>query len=132
MNTPLAGYTILLIDNHPYAREAMQDLLELYGADVVVAADGFSGIEMAGKVQPDLILSDYMMDDLDGLDVLKAVRENPDTASIPFVAITVSLNPAVRELFMQRGADAFLIKVDEVNHLLSTLTQVLERKSADR
>ncbi len=123
--TPLAGKTVLLVDNHPYAREAMHDLLELYGAEVVMAFDGLSGLEQARTRRPDLVLCDYMMEDMDGLEVLRTLRADATTAAIPFIAITVSMDPAIRERFLEAGADAFLIKVDDVFHLQQTIERVL-------
>ncbi len=126
---PLTGIKVLLVDNDDLAREAVQDLLELNGAEVLGAENGRSGIELACTASPDVIVCDYMMPDLDGLRVLEAIRRDPATAAIGFVAITVSTNADIRDRFMRGGADAFLVKIDDVTLLIETMLAVLRKRS---
>ncbi|MGC9502250.1 response regulator [Baaleninema sp.] len=80
---------ILIVDDEQDIREVTQIVLELEGGwEVVTASSGSEGIAAAERDRPDAILLDVMMPDMDGLETLKQLRQNPDTQSIPVLFLT--------------------------------------------
>jgi DNA-binding response OmpR family regulator len=82
------SHTILVIDDDPDICEIVQVNLEGAGYDVVVAADGASGLATARDIQPDLVILDVLMPELDGWQVLEALEKDPLTAGRPVIMLT--------------------------------------------
>jgi len=91
--------TILIIDDDENFRSLLADWLIFEGFQSIVAADGFHGIQLAKKHQPDLILCDLNMPVLDGFEVLKQLQNDIRTAPIHFFFLTSdpSLNSAIAQ-----------------------------------
>ncbi len=101
-----ASQRILVIDDEEDLAEAVQRLLECRGYQVDVATDGDRGLALAREHRPDLIVLDYELPEMDGLEVISALREDPDTRSIPVMLSTAS-RIAMADI---RKADGFLAK----------------------
>jgi len=80
--------TILVVDDDPDICEIVQVNLEGAGYDVVVASDGAAGLDAARRLQPDLIILDVLMPELDGWQVLEAIERDPDIAGRPVIMLT--------------------------------------------
>jgi CheY-like chemotaxis protein len=78
---------LVLIEDDPFFRLMMSDLLTLEGLDVTTAVDGVQALQRASDVQPDFILCHAKLPHLDGHAILKQMRENVSTAHIPFVLL---------------------------------------------
>ncbi len=122
--------TILLIEDDPDVRDNIQDLLTAEDYLVIPAADGREGLKEAHLRQPDLIICDVMMPDVNGYDVLRALRTEPDTMTIPFVFVTAKASRADQRAGMDLGADDYLIKPFTSEELLQTVRTRLERSEA--
>jgi CheY-like chemotaxis protein len=81
---------ILVIEDETFIRDNLLELLEIENFDAVGAENGSVGVDLATQEQPNLILCDVMMPELDGFGVLKALRENPATQRIAFMFLTAS------------------------------------------
>ena len=79
---------ILVVDDEVFMREATSASLKVCGFEVVKAKNGQEGLKMAASEQPDLIFLDYMMPDLDGLQVAVELGKNPVVAHIPIVMLS--------------------------------------------
>lgn len=79
---------VLLVEDEETAAEVLSMLLELDGFEVTLAANGKRAIEMLGKVNPELIITDYMMPVMDGVEMARAVRATPKYAAIPILMTT--------------------------------------------
>ena len=99
--------TVLIIDDDQVARDITQRILSKAGYRVELAASGMLGLERAKEIHPQLIVLDVMMPGMDGWQVLRGIREAPETAKIP-VLMQSMLNQ--QELGMANGADNFLVK----------------------
>ena len=84
---------ILIVDDEPMIRESLKKILEIEGYDVFEAANGRAACEIVSKILPDLILLDVNMPEMDGFEVMKVLRNNPDTSNLPVVILTST--PAV-------------------------------------
>lgn len=113
---------ILVVDDNESAREISQRTLSQAGFTVSVAASGGEAIEQACSLQPDLILLDVMMPEMDGWQVLETLRESAATQAIP-VIIQSMVNE--REMGEMMKIDAYMVKPVEREQLLATVRQVL-------
>jgi CheY-like chemotaxis protein len=102
---------ILLVDDSKFLRLATGRALTRAGYEISFAADGDEALLMAGEKLPDLILLDMMLPKMSGLDVLKALKKDPATATIPVVVLT-GLSQTNAERLRRDGAFAFLAKAD--------------------
>ena len=98
---------ILIIEDEAEIRETLQDLLELNGHTVTVAADGEEGIKRAQEL-PELILCDIGMPGLNGHQVITAVRELPQCRDIPFIFLTARADRMDQRQGMALGADDYI------------------------
>jgi CheY-like chemotaxis protein len=102
---------ILLVDDSKFLRLATERALARAGYEVSTAVDGENALQMAREKRPDLILLDMLLPKMTGPDVLKALKKDPETASIAVVVLTgLSHKNAAR--LKQDGAVAFLEKSD--------------------
>lgn len=105
----LAG-KILIIEDNAQNLYLETFLLESRGHQVVAALDGPSGIELAAKERPDLILLDIQLPGMDGYSVAQALRESPEVASTPIVAVTSYAMLGDREKALAAGCDGYVEK----------------------
>ena len=119
--------TILVIEDDPNVRDNMHDLLQAEGFFTVGAADGREGLKEAHLRQPDLILCDVMMPDVDGYQVLQQLRRQPETKNIPFIFVTAKISRKDQRAGMDLGADDYLVKPFTAQELLRAVTTRLER-----
>ena len=118
---------ILIIEDNPDVRENTADLLRLSDFEVYTSADGQTGVEMARKIIPDLILCDIMMPGMDGYEVLAQLSAIHETGSIPFVFLTAKTEKADRRKGMNLGADDYLTKPFEEEELLMAIEARLKK-----
>ncbi|HAZ46884.1 MAG TPA: DNA-binding response regulator, partial [Cyanobacteria bacterium UBA11371] len=77
---------LVIEDSKPFRNQILKQL-ESKGFYTIAAENGFDGIKLAKEQLPDLVICDILMPDLDGYSVLIALRQNPDTAIIPFIFV---------------------------------------------
>lgn len=113
---------ILVIEDNFEIREGTAEVLSLAGDyEILTAADGKIGVELAIKHKPDLILCDIMMPELDGYGVLYMLSKNEITADIPFVFLTAKSERADLRKAMEMGADDYLTKPFDDIELLNAI-----------
>ncbi|MBS1618837.1 MAG: response regulator, partial [Bacteroidetes bacterium] len=112
---------ILLIEDNADVRENTAEILELAKFQVVTAANGKIGVDMAIKEKPDLIICDIMMPELDGYGVLHMLGRQTETASIPFIFLTAKTERADIRKGMEMGADDYLTKPFDDIELLNAI-----------
>ncbi|MBD2445845.1 EAL domain-containing response regulator [Nostoc sp. FACHB-152] len=120
---------ILVIEDEESVRENLLDLLEAEDFEIVAAANGKIGVNLALSEIPDLILCDMMMPEVDGYGVLTALRQDPLTATIPFIFLTAKSAKADFRQGMDMGADDYLTKPFTRAELLSAIINRLERQA---
>jgi CheY-like chemotaxis protein len=103
--------TVLIVDDEEDIRELARISLERVGGlQVIAASSGEQGLELAAAEQPDAILLDAMMPGIDGPATLERLKADPNTAGIPVVFLTGSVQEAERDRFMGLGALGLLPK----------------------
>ena len=120
-----SGEKILIIDDDPGVLDSFAEWFELQGYDVLTAEGGQQGVKLAQEYQPDVIVCDFSMPEVDGLSVLEALRSNSETAEIPFVMFSAYDNFILEARSLLKGADACLDKSLGVEELLETVQRVL-------
>src|SRR5437868_1423756 len=123
---------ILIIDDEDWLREMVQMALAQRGYDVIQAANGASGVEVAQKELPDLILCDVNMDQMDGYGTLSALRNQPSTAPIPFILMTGLADNAGMRHGMELGADDYLPKPFTTDALYAAVDARLKKSQTVR
>ena len=119
--------TILVVDDDPVILQLLQVNFEMEGFTVLTAADGVEGVERTKVDRPDVVVSDVMMPRMSGLELLSALKGDPDTAAIPVLLLTAKAQQADVATGLEQGADDYVTKpfeplelVDRVNRLLAT------------
>ena len=121
--------TVLIIEDNNDIREGTKEILELTGYKVYAAAEGKTGVDIALKHLPDIILCDIMMPELDGFGVLYMLGKHKETASIPFIFMTAKAERADMRKAMEMGADDYLTKpFDDIELLNAIETRLKKRK----
>jgi len=118
---------ILLIEDQAPMRRNLALMLELEGYEVLTAANGRVGVELALQHRPDLVLCDVMMPELDGYGVVQRLRENPATVTTPFVFLTARGDRGDVRIGMNFGADDYLTKPVIRDDLLAAVQVRLAR-----
>lgn len=96
--------------------------------NVLTATDGASGLDLALTRHPDLILTDIMMDGIDGLELCRKIRANTATCEIPVVMLTAKVTQAQRDEGILAGADAYITKPFNINHLLNRVNMLIHQR----
>lgn len=119
--------SILVIEDEAQTRNIFLRCLEFEGFCALGANDGTTGTMLAQDHQPDLIVCDIMMPDMDGYSVLASLRRSHKTASIPLIFLTAKVTMADLRRGMEMGADDYLTKPCTVEQFLSAINSRLKR-----
>ena len=123
---PMTTKRILIVDDEQDIREATQICLEVLGEwEVMTASSGKEGLIKAAAEQPDVILLDVMMPDMDGLTTLQKLQANPATQNIPVILLTAKAQPAEKRRFTELKVAAVITKPYDPFMLSDQLTQAL-------
>ncbi len=121
---------ILIIEDNLEVRENTAELLELANYEVDTAENGKLGVEKVKAFQPDLIICDIMMPELDGYGVLYMLSKNQETASIPFIFLSAKSEKVDFRKGMNLGADDYLTKPFEEMELLDAIETRLKKRTS--
>ncbi len=121
---------ILIIEDNDEVRENKAEILMLSDYEVITAANGKEGVEVALAQRPDLIVCDIMMPVLDGYGVLHLLSKHEETATIPFIFLTAKAEKADLRKGMEMGADDYLTKPFDGIELLNAVEVRLKKAAA--
>ncbi len=120
--------TILIIEDEDAVRHNLEDLLTGEGYNTLTATNGSEGYEIAVLNEPDLILSDIRMPQLDGLQLLEKLQKNPVTRLIPFIFLTARVEMKDLREGMSMGADDYIMKPFKIDDVLNAINSRLRKK----
>jgi CheY-like chemotaxis protein len=112
---------VVLVEDAPFLRYAFARLLRMYGFEVREAVDGFDALESIAEFRPDLVLTDLMMPDMDGIELIKRLHDDPKTANLPVVAITADSTEQAERQAREAGAREVIIKPIDFTSLLDQI-----------
>jgi diguanylate cyclase len=121
---------ILVIEDDAVTCTLMLRLLQAEAFEVLIANDGFTGIQLAQAHEPDLIICDIMMPESNGYEVLQKLRTQPATAAIPFIFLSAKADRTDFRQGMESGADDYLIKPFKRDELLAAIAARLKKRAA--
>ena len=117
--------TVLVVEDEAYLAETLRYNLESEGYRVRTAGDGLEGLSLARALQPDLVLLDLMLPSMDGVGVLRGIREE---SQVPVLLLTARTSEADRVRGLDLGADDYITKPFSVAELLARMRVHLRRK----
>ena len=122
--------TILVIDDEKDLIDLVRYNLEKEGFDVIAASDGQSGLEVASRHAPDLVVLDLMMPGIDGLQICQRLRADPRTARMPVIMLTAKATEADRIVGLELGADDYITKPFSPREVVARVKAVLRRAAS--
>ena len=120
---------ILLVDDHQTVFRLLEAIVRIKGYELIYAESGQQGIVMARQEQPDMILLDVMMPDIDGFKVCQYLKENADTKDIPIMFLTARGAEGDLEMGRKAGADGFMTKPFQTIEVLKQIERLLAERS---
>ncbi len=112
---------ILVVDDHPINVELLQVKLERQGMDVSVAYNGRECLDIVEKANPDLILLDIMMPEMDGIEVCQRLKSNPATKTIPIIFVTAKVSKEGKLEGLDAGAVDYITKPVDLDETLARI-----------
>ena len=116
---------ILIIEDQEDNRAILRDVLSTAGYELIEAADGGEGVELAQKERPDLILMDIQLPVLDGYEATRRIKANPELKAIPIIAVTSYALSGDEAKARAAGCDGYVTKPFSPRHLLSKVREYL-------
>lgn len=120
---------ILVVDDEASIRELLTFNLQKNGYEVTAAADGREALAKAAGM--DLVLLDIMLPEVDGLEVCRRLKADPQTSGIPIIMLTAKTEEIDRVLGLELGADDYVVKPFSMRELLARVKAVLRRSAKD-
>jgi two-component system cell cycle response regulator DivK len=121
---------ILIVEDNEKNMKLVRDVLQAKGYTTLEAGTGEDGVRLANLHKPDLILMDIQLPGINGIEALRRLRENPDTATIPTVAVTASVMQQDRKLITEAGFEGYIGKPINLREFLETVRTALEKGRA--
>ena len=118
---------ILVIDDEEHILELLKFNLELSGFDVCVSTEANQTIELIGREKPDLLLLDWMLPKISGIDILKKIRQDEDIYDLPVIMLTAKNMEDDKIQGLNVGADDYITKPFSIKELMARINTVLRR-----
>jgi len=123
---------ILVVDDEIYIVHILDFSLGMEGYEVITALDGEAALEKMATERPDLIVLDIMMPKLDGYEVCKAIKGNPETAHIPVILLSAKGRNVDQKMGFDVGADDYITKPFSPRKLVERINQLLGQTVSPR
>ena len=118
---------ILIVDDEQDIVELVSYNLEKEGFKTVKAFDGEAALKMVKLQKPDLIILDLMLPKMNGLDVCRAIRRDPETVSLPIIMLTAKGDEVDKIIGLENGADDYITKPFSIKELIARVRSILRR-----
>jgi len=117
--------SILVVDDDADVREIVAFKLGRLGYEVITAADGVTGLEAVAQLRPDLVLLDWAMPELSGIEVCRQIRDGSDHADVPVILLTARTRDADKRVGYEAGVDDYIVKPFSPNELANRVEAAL-------
>ncbi len=122
----MAAAEVLVVEDNEKNMKLFRDILEARGYRTLEATTGGRAVELAVEHQPDLVLMDIQLPDIDGVEALRRLRADARSASLPVLALTAQAMEGDRERFLAAGFDGYLSKPVDVVDFVATVQRYCE------
>jgi DNA-binding response OmpR family regulator len=119
--------TVLVVEDDPVILRLLEVNFTMEGFEVLSAADGREALERARVDRPDIVVSDIMMPNMNGFELLEAMRADPDVAGIPIILLSAKAQTDDVRAGLDAGADDYITKPFEPLELVERVTKLLRR-----
>ncbi len=119
---------ILIVEDNPDLSKVLELLLKI-PYETISAKNGEEAVDLAVTVVPDLIIMDIIMPEMDGFGATRLIHQNPQTRSIPILAITAGVSNGIEDECSQAGCDDFISKPFTIVQLSSRIEKLLKQDS---
>ena len=126
----MGNETILIVEDNPVNQKLLVTILRPHGYRLLTAADGEEALTIASQELPHLILMDLQLPKMNGYTATQRLKENPETAGIPVIALTAHAMPEERYHAQQVGFDGYITKPIDTRSFPSQIRVYLERAGA--
>jgi two-component system, cell cycle response regulator DivK len=116
---------ILIVEDNPISLTLFKQLLKAHGYEVLGTREGLQALDLAREEQPDLILMDIRLPDISGLEVIRLLKQDDQTKTIPIIAVTALANPEYEKKGLESGCDAYIPKPITLGNFLGTIESFL-------
>ena len=123
----MTGEQVLIAEDNQKNMKLFRDVLLAKGYRTLEATTGGEAVELAAEHEPDLVLMDIQLPDLDGVQALGRLRADERTAGIPVLALTAQAMQGDRERFLAAGFDGYLSKPVDIRELIGTVREHCDR-----
>ena len=123
----MANELILIIEDNEVNRVLVRDMLRFKGYRTIEAPAAGEGMRVAREQKPALILMDFHLPKLNGIEAFKALRADPETSAIPVIAVTASAMTEDRKKILDAGFDGLQTKPIHVTEFLANVEKALKR-----
>ena len=117
---------ILVVEDNQLNSKLLKQLLTAHGYEVVESPEGWQALDLARDEQPDLILMDIRLPDINGLEVTRLLKQDNRTKAIPIVAVTALASPEYEKKGLESGCDAYIPKPITLGNFLRTIESFLK------
>jgi DNA-binding response OmpR family regulator len=125
--SPVSEATVLVVEDDPVILRLLEVNFTMEGFEVLSAADGREALERARVDRPDIVVSDIMMPNMNGFELLEAMRADPDVAGIPIILLSAKAQTDDVRAGLDAGADDYITKPFEPLELVERVTKLLRR-----
>jgi two-component system cell cycle response regulator DivK len=127
----MANELILIVEDNEKNLKLVRDVLQFKGYRTLDAVTGEQGVALAKEHKPDLILMDYQLPGINGIEAFQQIRGDAATAHIPIIAVTASAMPEDTMKMKQAGFDGFQTKPINVKDFVQAVGDVLAKKASE-
>jgi len=120
------GYTIMIVDDDPSQLALCELILKRNSFTVLKATDSGLALRVLDSITPDLIVLDYMMPDMNGLELCRRIRNRPCTAETPIIILSAVQDAIAKQSLESSSANAFVSKLNQQRQLIPTINNILQ------
>ena len=125
----MANELVLIVEDNEVNRVLVRDMLRFKGYQTVETQTAEEGIRVAREKKPALILMDFHLPKMNGIEAFKTLRADPETSVIPVIAVTASSMPEDRKKILDAGFDGLQTKPIHVSEFLDNVQKLLKSRS---
>jgi CheY-like chemotaxis protein len=119
---------VLIVDDEPDLVALLGDQVGMLGHEVAVARDGVEGIQIALARRPDVVVTDVIMPNMDGAEMLQELRRRPETRDVPVIALTALTDLRTQRRMASLGVVGFISKPYELRDLAAEIARATSRR----